>query len=132
MGRRLLGTKEYSAFSFVQGGLEIHCLVEVLMPRTIKNKEIISKYEELIEALYQEKDGRPVIESILVCNQPHEPADVDRKGTKIRRSHATMNPRTKTQKDNYRKYIRTFFKKSSTANEAVNTPKEANSVILID
>ena len=48
------------------------------------------------------------------------------------RSHATMYPSTKIQKDNYEEVIRTFFKKSCTANEAVNTPKEASSVILKD
>ena len=35
-------------------------------------------------------------------------------------------------KDNYGKVISTFLKKSSTVNEAVNTPKETNRVILID
>ena len=69
---------------FFTGILEILCLVEVFMPHTIKNKEIISNYEKSIEALYQEKDVWPVIGSILVCNQPHEPVDVEGKGTKER------------------------------------------------
>ena len=42
-----------------------------------------------------------------------------------------MSPSTKSQKDNYGKN-RIFFKKSATFNEAINTPKEANSVIFID
>ena len=79
------------------------------MFRTTKNKEIILKYEELIEVLYQEKDSRPLNGSILVCNQPHELPDVDRKGIKRKRSHAAMNPSTKTHKDNHGKDIRTFF-----------------------
>ena len=77
-----LTSTSYYASPLLQGDLEIPCLVEVFMLRTIKNKFIISKYEKLIEALYQEKDGRPVIGSVLVCNQPHEPANVDRKGKK--------------------------------------------------
>lgn len=100
-----LTSTSYYAFSLVQVGLEIPRLVEVFMPLTINNKEIISKYEELIDALYQEKDCWPVIGSILVFNQPHKPADVDHKGTKRKRSHATMNPSKKTQKDNYGKDI---------------------------
>ena len=44
--------------------LKRSCLAQL---KTIK---IISKYEELIEELHQEKDGRPVIGSILICNQP--------------------------------------------------------------
>ena len=72
----------YYASPHILGGLEIPCLFEVFMSRTIKNKENISKFEELIEALHQEKDGRPVNGSILVFNQPHEPTDVDRKEKK--------------------------------------------------
>ena len=99
-----LTSTSYYASPLLQGDLEIPCLVEVFMLRTIKNKFIISKYEKLIEALYQEKDGPPVIGSVLVCNQPHEPANVDRKGKKRRRSHATMNPSKKTQKMENGKY----------------------------
>lgn len=39
------------ACPLVQGGLEIPCFVEVFMPLTFKNKEIVSKHKELIEAL---------------------------------------------------------------------------------
>ena len=72
----------------VQGGLEIPCFIEVF----------ISKDQELIEVVYQEKDGRPVIWSILFCNQPHEPTDVDHKGLKRTHSHAAIKPGTKIQK----------------------------------
>ena len=52
-----LASTSYYTSPFVQEGLEELCLVEVFMPQTIKNKEIISKYEELTETLYQEKDS---------------------------------------------------------------------------
>ena len=51
-----LMSSSYYACPLVQGGLEIPCFVEVFMPLTFKNKEIVSKHKELIEALYQEKD----------------------------------------------------------------------------
>ena len=125
----LMSSSHYSC-PLVQGGLEIPCLVEVFMPLTFKNKEIVSKHKELIEALYQEKNVWPVTGSILVCNQPHERANVDR--TKRRHSHSTMNPSTMTQEDDYGKVIRKFFKKLSTFNETVNTPKEGSIAILVD
>ena len=99
----------YYASLLVQEDLEIPFLVDVFITHRIKSKDIILKYEELIEAMHQEKNGRPVIGSILVCNQPHEPADVTRKGTKRRRSHAIMNPSTKTRKDNSGKDIILIF-----------------------
>ena len=102
------------------------------MPRTIKNKQIISRCEELIESLYQNKDSRSVIGSILISNQPHKPTYVDCKVTKRTYSEAIINPSRYTQKNNHAKDIRTFFEKFLTVNRFVNTPKEANSVILID
>ena len=51
-------TKSTSCYAslLVQRRLEIPCSVEVYMPRKVKNKEIISKYREMIETLYQEED----------------------------------------------------------------------------
>ena len=67
------------------------------MPRTVKNKQIISMYEETIEALYQEKDGRLVIGSILNCSETTEPADIKRRGTKRTRNQ-TASLKLKTAK----------------------------------
>ena len=43
-------------------------------------------YKKIIEALYQEKDGRPVIASILNCNETTEPGDIKQRGTKRKRN----------------------------------------------
>ena len=40
------------------------------MSRAVKNKQIILMYEEMIQTLYQEKDGQRVIGSILNCSEP--------------------------------------------------------------
>ena len=40
----------------------------------------------MIETLYQEKDGRPVVGSILNCCEETEPRDSERKGTKRKRT----------------------------------------------
>ena len=70
----------------VQEGLDIPCLVKVYMHRTVKNKQIISMYEEMIEALYREKDGWPVIGSILNCNETTKPTDIEWRGMKRTRN----------------------------------------------
>ena len=43
-------------------------------------------YKKIIEALYQEKDGRPVIASILNCNETTEQGDIKQRGTKRKRN----------------------------------------------
>ena len=40
------------------------------MPRVVKNKQIILMQEEMIQTLYQEKDGQRVLGSILNCSEP--------------------------------------------------------------
>ena len=67
----------YDASPLVPGGLEIPCGIKVYILCNVKNKQIISMYEEMIEVLYQEKNGRPVIGSILNCSETTEPADIE-------------------------------------------------------
>ena len=43
-----LTSTSYYASLLVQGGLEITCLIKVYMPRTVKNKQIISMYQKII------------------------------------------------------------------------------------
>ena len=83
-----------------------------------KNKQIISMYEKMIEALYQEKDGWPVIGSILNCSETTEPADIKQRWTK-RTCNQTASLKLKMAKPredetgntmNLEKDIRTFFK----------------------
>lgn len=45
-----LTSTSYYASPLIQEVLTMPCLVEMSIPRTIKNKKVISKYEELIEA----------------------------------------------------------------------------------
>ena len=95
------------------------------MPHTVKNKQIISMYDKMIETLYQEKDGRPVIESILSCGETTEPADIEQRGRKRTRNQTaslklkTVKPREDETGNtiNLGKGIRTFFK--PTANKSV-------------
>ena len=72
-------------------------MTKVCMSCTVKNKQIPQMYEEMIEALFQEKDGRPVIGSILNCSETTEPADIERRGTKRTRNQ-TASLQLKTAK----------------------------------
>ena len=138
-----LTSMSYSASPLVQGGLEIPCLIKVYMPRTVKKKtkkQIISMYEEMIEALYQEKDGRPVIGSILNCSETTEPADIERRGTKRTRNQ-TASLKLKTAKPredetgntmNLGKDIRTFFKPTASKSKKRKTSLDTESVIILD
>ena len=44
-----LTSTSYYASPLVQGGLEIPCLLKIFLPRKVKNTQIISMYEEMIE-----------------------------------------------------------------------------------
>ena len=49
----------------MQGGLEIACRVSVSMPETLKNKEIIAKYKDMVDVLYVELDDCAVLGSFV-------------------------------------------------------------------
>ena len=102
------------------------------MPRTVKNKEIVSKYKEMFELLYQEKDGRPVIGTIFHSD---EPVGIDNTGTKRKRTHdaSTTSKKSQPKSINCGKDIRSFFKRAPIQNKESSDPKEPNtSVIRID
>ena len=110
------------------------------MPRTVKNKQIISMYEEMIEALYQEKDGRLDTRSILNCSETTEPADIERIGRKRTRNQAvllklkTAKPREdKTGKAmNLGKVLEPFFKPTANKPKKLKTSPETKSEIILD
>ena len=110
------------------------------MPRTVKNKQIISMYQEMIEALYQEKDDILNIGSILNCSETTEPADIERRGTKRTRNQTASlkRKRAKPREDetgntlNLGKDIRTFFDPTVSKPKKPNTPPETESVIILD
>ena len=97
-------------------------------------------YEEMIEALYQEEDGWPVISSILNCSETTEPSYIEWRGTKRRRSQTaslklkTVKPR-KDETENamdLEKDIRTFFNPTANKPKKLETSPETESVIILD
>ena len=136
-----LTSTSYYASPLVQGGLEIPCLLKIFMPRTVKNTQIISMYEKMIETLYQEKDGRPVVGSILNCCEETEPRDSERKGTKRKRTVGKSSNEDKVSDNvvreksaNCGKDIRSFFKPVSKTKTVIKSkPSTAGgSIIVLD
>ena len=97
-------------------------------------------YEKMIEALYQEKDGSPVIGSILNCRETTKPADIKRRVTKRTRNQiASMKVKTaKPREDetgntmNLGKDIRTFFKPTINKPKKLKTFPDTESLIILD
>lgn len=60
-----LTSTSYRRSPLMQGGLEIPCSVTVFMSLTLKNKEIIKLYKDMIDAHYTEPDETAVVGSFL-------------------------------------------------------------------
>ena len=60
-----LSSTNYRRSPLVQGGLEIPCSVTIFMPGTLKNKEIIKTYKDMVDVLYTEPDGSVVVGSFV-------------------------------------------------------------------
>ena len=60
-----LSSTNYRSSPLVQGGLEIPCSVTIFMLETLKNKEIIKMYKDMVDVLYTEPDGSVVVGSFV-------------------------------------------------------------------
>ena len=61
----MLSSANYRRSPLVQGGLEIPCSVMIFIPETLKNKEIIKMYKDMVDVLYSEPDGSKVVGSFV-------------------------------------------------------------------
>ena len=62
----------YGVSPLVQGGLEIPCRVEIQIPPTLKNREIIDLYKSMIDLSYDSRDKDFVVGSFLSTNEEIE------------------------------------------------------------
>ena len=62
----------YCVSPLVQGGLEIPCRVEIQMPPTLKNREIIDLYKSMISLSYDSRDKDFVVGPFLSTNEEVE------------------------------------------------------------
>ena len=47
-----------------QGGLEIPCIVTVLFPETMKGKQVLDRYRQMVNDLYNELDEPIIVGSV--------------------------------------------------------------------
>ena len=60
-----LTSTNYCVSPLVQGGLEIPCHVEILMTPTLKNKEIIDVYKDMVDLCYDSREKDSIVGSFL-------------------------------------------------------------------
>ena len=61
----VLTSTNYCVSPLVQGGLEILCRVEIHMPSTVKNRELIRIYEKYIDTLYHQREETNIAGSFV-------------------------------------------------------------------
>ena len=67
-----LSSTTYRRLPLVQGGLEIPCKVTINMAETLKNKQIIDRYKEMVDVLYSEPDGSAVLGPLMPRKHPNK------------------------------------------------------------
>ena len=60
-----LSSEHYRKSPLFQGGLEIACIITVMMPGTVRNHMVIERYKEIVERLYYEPKNELVIGCFL-------------------------------------------------------------------
>lgn len=121
-GARVVATltsTNYCVSPLVQGGLEIPCLVNIFMPLTLKNKQLIDIYRNYIDVLYYEREESNIVGS-FIAEQENESADLP---------NVTEErvERKKSLKVTHHKDIRSFFKRgSSSSNGKKSASKRKN------
>ena len=110
-----LTSTNYCVSPLVQGGLEIPCRVEILMAQTLKNKEIINIYKDMVDLCYDSREKDSVVGSFLsTCEEA-----------------ATGNKRKSVTKNSQREKsdIRSFFPIRSTGS---STTMQSDIDMVID
>ena len=115
----VLTSTNYCVWPLVQGDLEIPCRIEIHMPSTVKNRELIRIYEK----------GRQNIEGSCVANsagiETMETNNSKGRESKKRKNNETTN--ASSSKD-----IRAFFEKRRTVSRTKNVDVPKNVLELSD
>ena len=90
----------YCVSSLVQGGLEIPCRIEIHLPPTVKNKELIRIYESYVDTLYYQREEANIAKFQSAANNK----EIKQNGRK--------KTATKNENQNGIKDIRSFFVKA--------------------
>ena len=99
-----LTSTNYCVSPLVQGGLEIPCRIEIHLPPTVKNKELIRIYESYVDTLYYEREEANIAGSFLESEEV--PVSGKQQGDKTKRKKKTA---TTNENQNGKKDIRSLF-----------------------
>ena len=124
----VLTSTNYCVLPLVQGGLEIPCRVEIHMPSTVKNRELIRIYEKYIDTLYYQREETNITGSFVESST----------GTEIMETNNSKGRESKKRKNNETtnasssKDIRAFFEKRRTVSSTKKVDVPKNVVKLSD
>lgn len=124
----VLTSTNYCVSPLVQGGLEIPCRVEIHMPSTVKNRELIGIYEKYVDTLYYQREETNIAGSFVESSAGIETMETNNsKGreSKKRKNNETTN--ASSSKD-----IRAFFEKRRTVSSTKKVDVPKNVVELSD
>ena len=112
--------KHYKRSPLFEGGLEIPCLVTVIIPGSIKGHMLIQRYQQMVEELLR-SERRRIMESFLEQIVPTE----DEPRPKKKKTTSTTK---KTEKPKGCKDIRNFFQNAGRP----RSNKDSTRTIVID
>ena len=124
----VLTSTNYCVSLLVPGGLEIPCRVEIHMPSTVKNRELIGIYEKYVDTLYYQREETNIAGSFVESSPGIETMETNNsKGreSKKRKNNETTN--ASSSKD-----IRAFFEKRRTVSRTKNVDVPKNVLELSD
>ena len=127
-----LSSTTYRRSPLIQGGLEIPCKVTINMAETLKNKQIIDRYKEMVDVLYSEPDSSAVLGSFLdhTIDVPKAPKQIKthKKESELKECEKPESSTSVKCKD-----IHAFFKSTTTVKNRDTPPATtAPSVVRID
>ena len=86
----VLTSTNYCVSPLVQGGLEIPCRVEIHMPSTVKNRELIGIYEKYFDTLYYQREETNIAGSLVESSAGIETMETNNSKEENQRNGRTM------------------------------------------
>ena len=106
-----LTSTNYCVSPLVQGVLEIPCRIKILLAPTLKNKEIINVYKDLVDLDYNEREKDSVVGSFLSMSEGIATNNKRSSDSSDNRKSAAKKPATVQSK---KSDIQSFFLITST------------------
>ena len=121
----VLASTNYDVSPLVQGGLEIPCRVEIYMPSTVRNRQLIGIYETFVDTLYYLREEENIAGSFVENTADKEMEETTGKKESMKRK---SNEKTASSS----KDIRPFFQKHRTVSSTKRTGVPNNIVEMND